>query len=473
MLLARLGALAIGVLAFAATGRLIAASEFGHFAFALAAWQALLSLSEFGLRNYIIREKEIGTGCIGSAMGLSLTLSAACAAALALAALAAREAGLADPAAAAAALILAPALVPAAMGTVAEGVLQRDLDFRLIWRITVARAAVDAAMAVGLALMGFGAAALAWGVLASHLLATGILVAGSGHAAELRPRRAGWRRFVPFGLRSSGTSALPSAAGFLLVAVLSALQGAAAVGLYNRALTIHQIFSRTFVEGLRPVVLPAITHGLAAGMTPAEVHGRKMDYLAAVSWPVFALIALLADEIVRVLLGPGWEGAVPVVRILALMGLTLPVNVMSFKTFVATGQEAAYLRITAWQMLTALALGLAGASVSLEAFCAASVAASWVKAANILHASHRLFGPARPALAAIALRGAMAAGAALAGPALLLYARQEQIGPALSGLGLLVPCAGLALAGWLAALVAMRHGVVREMRIAAGLAGPD
>ena len=473
MILARLAALAVGVVAFAVTGRLIEPLQFGNFALVLAGWLMLLTAAEFGLRSFLIRERALAPEDSGRAMGLCLALAALGAAAMVSVAVL-LPAEILDPEAATAAFILAPALIPAAAGAVAEAVLQRAFDFRLISRIAVLRALVDAATAIVLAMAGYGAAALAAAVLASHLVATAVLIAFGGHAGALRPRRTGWARFRAFGVRVTGTALLPNATGFGLLFLLGAVQGQAVVGLYNRSMMLHQMLDRTVLQGVQPVVLPAVTKALGAGEPASRVHGRKTDYLAAVCWPAFALIALLAHQIVGVLLGPDWDAAVPAVQILAAAGLFVPINVMSSKTFVATGHEAVYFGITATQQGVALVLGALGAVHSLEAFCLAVVVAAAVKAVHILHHVHRLFGDASPPLAAVAARAMLLSLAALAGPAALLLGNARSHAPAgfAGDLALLAVAGVLALFGWAVALRLLQHGLWDEFRATLALRRP-
>ena len=72
--IARLAALAVGIMAFAVTGWLFDPQEFGHFAVSLAAWVLFASLSEFGLRSFLIRERELDPEDPGRALGLALAL---------------------------------------------------------------------------------------------------------------------------------------------------------------------------------------------------------------------------------------------------------------------------------------------------------------------------------------------------------------------------------------------------------------
>ena len=474
MLAARLAALVATVAAFAALGRLLTPEAFGHFALAAAVFALAQTISEFGLRHYLVRERDLAPGTAGRAVGLALALAAACAAILAALALA-LGGGAMHPASAAALLVLAPALLFSAVGAVAEALLQRELDFRLIAWVEVARAGMDGAVAVALAWAGLGAVALAGGVLASRAASAVAVVALGGHVRALAPRLGGWGRFGGFGGRFVATDLLPNAASLALNATLTAAQGAATLGLYNRAQAIRAMLDRTALSGIRPVVLPVIARALASGWSPAEIHARKVDHLCAICWPAFAAIALLAEPIVALLLGARWEGTVPAVRILAATGLAVPLTKMSLKFFVATDLLGVYLRVSASQQVIQIALAGAGALVSLEAFCAGIALAAAIRALRLMHIVRARFGSGRPGYGAIAARGGAITAGALAGPmAILLWA--PTLGPAAT-LATALPLAAL---GWLAALALVRHRLLVEIGTALrplaariGWAGPQ
>ena len=455
MLAARLATLVLTVAAFAALGRLLTPEAFGRFALAAAVFALAQTVSEFGLRHYLVRERDLAPETAGRAVGLALVLAAACAAILAALALT-LGGGPMHPATAAALLVLAPALLFSAVGTVAEALLQREMDFRLIAWVEVGRAGMDGAVAVALAWAGLGAAALAGGVLASRAASAVAVAALGGHARALAPRLGGWGRFGGFGWRFVATDLLPNAGGLALNATLTAAQGAATLGLYNRAQAIRAMLDRTALSGIRPVVLPVMARAMAAGWSPADIHSRKVDYLCAVCWPAFAFIALLADPIVAVLLGAQWEGAVPAVRILAATGLAVPLTKMSLKFFVATDLLGVYLRVAASQQVIQIALAGAGALVSLEAFCAGIALAAAIRALRLMGIVRARFGPGRPGYGAIAARGGAVTAGALAGPAaILLWAP----GPAVA----LAAALPLAVLGWLAALALTRHRLLAEI----------
>jgi O-antigen/teichoic acid export membrane protein len=457
MLVSRAVALVIMAAGFAVLGRLVAPAAFGHFALALAIFTLAESVVQFGLRQYLIRsETEISRATIEAAAGLSLVLAAS-AAALGLAAAATSLAGLLPRPAAAALVPLSLALLigPFVLGT--EALLHRSLRFGLVSVAEVARVAIDAAVSIALTLAGFGAVAMASGVLASRLGTAVLLLAFAGRETRARPRIGPWRGFTGFGGRMTAIQILPVATDLAMVSILSGVQGAAVLGLFNRARTIHRLLDRTLFEGIGPVVLPAMSDALRQGAPPRRLYLVQVEYLAAICWPGFALIALLAEPLVAVLLGPQWDAAVPAVQVLALMGLTMPFTKMSQRFFVAMGETRAFLRFQVLEDAVRLPLAALGAFVSLPAFAAAFVVANAVKAVAIArHVGRRHGRGGREVLRAARVAAAMTL-ATLAGPALVLAAG---LGPlATLGLGLV-----LGGAGWLAAAAALAHPVIGEMR---------
>ena len=458
MLVARAVSLGVMTVGIAVLGRLLDPTAFGQFAVLVTIHSAARTLAEFGLPAYLIRGREVTGAMLSGAAGLSLAIAAAlCLAGLGAALL--LPAGLLPPAMALALVPLSLALLPGPFAMGAEVRLQRDIDFALIARIGVLRVLADVAVAIVLAAQGFGVTALAWGLFAGHASAAGAMLLWAGRARQARPRLGGWRGFRGFGGRMTVTQLLPDTTEIAVTALVTATLGAATMGLLNRAQTIQKMVDRTLFEGILPVILPAMSAALARGEAPLAIWRRQIDYLAAICWPGFACIAVLADPLVRLLLGPDWEAAVPGVRILALAGLGVPLTKMSQKFFVAAGLVDEFLRVTIVLQAVRLGLVLAAVQVSFAAVCLAVTAGVWWKAGHLLAVVRRRFGPSRSDLAGPVLRGAALTAASVAGPLLTLRAGL----PAPATLLLGVP---LALAGWGAALLLLRHPLAGELRLA-------
>jgi O-antigen/teichoic acid export membrane protein len=454
---ARLVSLVAMVAGLAVLARLLDPADFGAFALAMAIFAVARTICEAGfLQDAIRREAPMPAGTLALAAALSFGLSAIMVL-LAIGAAAVLPGGAEDGPLAQMLVPMALTLPVGALILQREARLHREVAFDAPALAGVVGTVAQVAAGIGLAASGWGAMALAWGFAAGTAARAAALMLLSQGARPVRPKLRDLRPLVGFGLRMTSVSLLPKLADLALIAALTALAGAAATGLYNRAQRVCRLLDEAIFEGLRPMILPVISRALRDGMRPAQVVAAKHDYLAPVAFAGFGAIALLAEPLVLTLLGAGWEAAVTPVRILALAGLTMPVNKMSLKLFTAMGRLGDYAVIQNVHLGARIALGAAGALVSLEAFCLAILAANYLKAALILRWEARnAHAPLRD-LAAPALRGAGIAALALAGPALLLWSA------ALPAPLMLAAALAIALPAWLLGLRLARHRLAGEI----------
>ena len=451
---ARLAGLATTVVGLAVLGRLLDPADFGHYAIAFSAYSLLKILSNFGLRQYIIRaEGEVPPELIASATGLSLVIAGAgCLACLGLQLL---PRDLVPQPVAAALVPLGAALLVGPLTLTVEAQLYRDLRFGLPARSAVLASVSEVGVAIALGWAGFGVVALAGGLLAGQVVLALLLLTGA-RAPAPSLSFAGFSRLGLFGGRLVTINMLQSGVDLVLIPSVGALLGPVATGLYNRAQVLRDLLDRALLDGIDPVVLPAISAALRRGVSPMAVLASKLDYLTVVCWPAFLMIGLFAEPLVRVLLGGQWGGAVPAVRILMLGALALPVTKMSVKFFTAIDALDVYLRIQAWQQALRLVLGLAAATVSLETFCWAMSASFAFKAIAILaFLRQRFSGHDRVHHAALA-RGALVTLITLTAPTLLLLTD-------LPPMPLLLLAGAAAACGWLAALRLLDHPVLHDL----------
>lgn len=456
MITGRLVSLGVMAAGFATLGRLLDPAAFGYFAVAAAVYGIAEVLVQFGLRQLVISHNAGHTKEeIAAAAGLS------CAIAVVLCILGlgvAWGAGDLLPAPVTGSFVplsLALLIVPFTLGP--EAMLQRALHFGLVSIGGVIGVCTEVAVSVSLAFAGYGAVALAWGFFVSQCAMAAFVITAAGSARRVWPSFGAWRHLLGWGTRMTVVQVLPKISEFIVLGSLSVLQSAGTVGLFNRARTIHQLLDRTLLEGIKPVVLPAFSAALRDGVDPARLYRVKLEYMSAVCWPGFALIALLADPLVRVLLGTGWDDAVPAVQILALMGIGLPVTKMSQKFFVALNEMPLYLRIEATREAVRVPLALVGAAISLPAFALAYVAGNLIKATGVMRHLNRRIGGPEGGYRSIAGRAGALTVAALIGPVAI---RMVDLSP-LTTLALALP---LALLGWICAVMVLGHPISEHIR---------
>lgn len=459
----RYAALVIQLGAAVVLARILSPADFGTFAVASAVVALASVLQDFGVGNYLVQERTLDRAKLETAYCVAFVIAWPLGIALYLVS-DAIAAWYGEPALAPVIGILSLTFFAMPLATPVLAMMRRDLQFGRLCALGMANAAAAAIVSLGLALDGNGAISLACGLVAgslttavgAHLLRPGLLL--------LRPSLRHWRAVLTFGGQSAAIAALNELGNQAPSIAAGRLLGFGAAGLLHRATSTIQIYRKGVLEGIMPVLLPAFASKLRQGLAVRENYLRGVAYLTAVGWPFAVVLALLAHPILRVLFGPQWDAAVPLVQILCLACAVTPFIHLSRPLFIALGRIDLSLRIQlVVQPLKILLVVLAafqGLAWVAAALCLPPLLNAWL-------AHRRLAGllgyTAGNLLAAVGRSAAVTLTSALA-PGIVVLALGLQ--PENSVLALAIGGGGAAL-GWLAGVVAFGHPARTELTLAA------
>jgi lipopolysaccharide exporter len=206
------------------------------------------------------------------------------------------------------------------LGATSQSLLRRRMAFDLLARIELG------AFLVGYGVVGLGMAWAGWGIwsLVGATLCNLLVKAVAAWLCvrhSLRPplRWAHYQPLVNFGGAVSVVSLLEYAGANLDRLSIGRLLGTYTLGLYNRTFFLVQLPLYQFTDSISRVMLPSYSS------LQHDIPRLRPLYLTALSlsaWvmlPMAAGMATAADPLVRVVLGPQWGAAVPLLGPLALM----------------------------------------------------------------------------------------------------------------------------------------------------------
>lgn len=301
----------------AAMARLLEPAAFGIMAMVNVAIRLLGHFGQLGLGPALVQKPRLDDADVRLALGIALAVSlAAAAVAVAAAPLAGTLFGQRQ---------VAPLVQAMALGFVLSGLamvplalLRRALRFRAL-------AAVETGSYVlGYGAVGLGAAAAGWGVwsLVVATLAQGLLTALAAYALVRHPLVPRWRgdrrALLGYGVRHSAIGLVEFAAANLDTVVIARLVGEAGLGLYNRALLLATLPVEKVAGVTARVLFPVLSAAQAERDKVAAAFVLGLAANGALAAAFSLGMAAAADEVVGVLLGDAWGGAVPVLRVLAL-----------------------------------------------------------------------------------------------------------------------------------------------------------
>ena len=315
------GGQALLSLAIAMTlARLLTPEDFGLLAIALVFLALADTAGRHGLGTALVQRHELTERHVATAFTFALAIALLLAAALWLLAPAlCRLIGEPDAAPVLRTLSLAAALAGA--GLVSEHLLRRRLRFRALMMAAILSQVIgNGLVAIGLALLDGGVWALVWGVVVRKAVFTLAVIAFE----PVRPRLLAGRRetadLLRTGVGFSATAVFRFLANRGLDVAIAHTLGATALGLHTRAAALAVVSAR-LGPVLTEVLMPAMARSQHRVGRLRAVHRAGIEMLSLSALPASLAIAVCAPEIVAVLLGARWEGAVPALRILALAGV--------------------------------------------------------------------------------------------------------------------------------------------------------
>ena len=434
-------------------------ADFGLFAIAGAFVMLARTMLYTGPFEYLLkaapeRERETTSAC------LAATVAVACGWTLLLAAI-----GLAAPmlfrgsGVAGVILTLAPSVLLAAFAAFAEAAMLRSGAVRRYYAITVVAEFGAGLAAIALLVGGWGIWALVVQIYARIALLIVALGGFGPRLALVRPAFGEVITVLRWSISRFGSVLVGFLANYSGDLVLGVVFSPAAAGLYRASNRMVTALADMFVQPAGMLALTTLAAeragrsgggaGAGAGAGAGEARPgawlRLTALFAALGWPALAVLALFANRLVLLALGPAWAAAGPVVAVFCLARMAALVTAVASAALVVADRQGRVLAVQsaaagATAALTVLVAPFGARAAALAATLVAVVTAVVLVRAALRREEHAALVEAAR-LVLFPLAGAF--GAAFAADRLAMHA------PTLLALALPLACAA---AGWLIAV---------------------
>jgi O-antigen/teichoic acid export membrane protein len=297
--------------------RLLTPAEIGVSAAATAIIAIAYSVREFATADFLVAQKELTRAHVRTAFTVMLLLTIAISSVLLLSArwiaAAYNESGLSPYIRLVAISILFQIFVAPIIT-----LLRREMAFDRVAMIDMTNAAVNAAVTISLASIGFGYMSFAWGLLSAAVASAVLALYVRPDIWIFRPLLHEWRAMLRFGGYHGTNVVLYQLFDSLPVLLLGRLISFDALGLFNRAMNVSRLPDKVFFGGVIPVVLPAFSAQFREQPDLKRSYLRAVEYITGIQWPALCVLSILAYPVVLILLGAQWVGVASLVQIIAL-----------------------------------------------------------------------------------------------------------------------------------------------------------
>jgi O-antigen/teichoic acid export membrane protein len=432
------GTQVVSLVVTAILAHFVAPSAFGVIALASIVIAGVTTLQDSGLSLALIRRRDDLAAAAGTVFVFNVLAGVAFfAVAFAVAPLVARF--VSEPHITPVLRVLSFVLVLRGPAIASGALIERELAFASRAKAELAGAAAQAAVAIPLAVAGFGVWSLVAGQLVSQALQSLIYwLVAPFHPS---PRLFSWRL-----LRELGSFGRHITAGNLIgfvdsnvdTAIVARLLGTTGVGYYNLAWRLSNLPATGIGYVVGRVMFPVYSTLQTDKPAFRDAFLINTRRVALVALPVGVGIVLAAEPIVVGLFGPEWEPAVWPLRILGVFGIVRSFVGGTGAVFQAAGRPQLIFWLSTWHFVILVTLllaltppfGLNGAASAVTLTVLTTTAAAFWFALRILELplGKLLASVERPALCSVPLALALL---------ILLYSTQD-LRPALQLIVLVV-----------------------------------
>ena len=226
------------------------------------------------------------------------------------------------------------------LGQQFQTLMERDLQFRRLAGIEVASIVISSAAGITLAFAGNGVWSLVWTTIVGAAVKSGALavIGWSTWRPMMHFRPQECRRFLRFGAYQMGERTLNLLGQYLDKIVIGVLMGPVPLGYYDMASRLmarpYQIINPIFTR----VAFPVFSAVQKDRDRLRKGYLELMEVLTGLTIPIYVGMIALASPFVLVQLGDKFAPSIPLLQILAIVGLAFALSSPAGSLILACGR---------------------------------------------------------------------------------------------------------------------------------------
>lgn len=202
-----------------------------------------------------------------------------------------------------------------------QALLQRRLAFRQLAARSFVAQLASGALAIWMAFAGYGVWALVGHSLGEAVFGVVTLWSVSGWRPGLAVRWHAFRDLFLFGVNIVGFKLLNLTSQRIDHLLIGSLLGPAALGFYGAAWRIFHAMTKLLTSVMNRVAFPVFSRLQEDPERLRRAFYEATQLTSLVTFPAFFGLAALADDVLPFAFGPKWVDSVPVMQVLAFVGI--------------------------------------------------------------------------------------------------------------------------------------------------------
>ena len=255
-------------------------------------------------------------------------------------------------------------------------VLSRKMDFKTQMKANTLGMMVSGVLAVAAAYQGFGVWSLVVQVLAAAFTSSAVLWLMSSWRPAMQFSAESFRRLFHFGANLLLEGVLGALYQNSYVLVIGRFFSAEVTGLYFFAKKASDLISRQLTQAVQQATFPALATLQDNNAILRHKYRQIIQLMMFVIAPVMLMLAALAAPLFRLLFDERWQGAVPYLQLLCVVGVLFPLHAMNVNILNVKGRSDLVLKVGLVKKIVNIALLFATLPFGVLAIVASQVVGS-------------------------------------------------------------------------------------------------
>ena len=198
--------------------------------------------------------------------------------------------------------------------------LQKNLDFENIAKSQIIAKFISFILIITLALYGYGVYSLVIGVIVSSTIMTVFFVyyGFNIYVPKFYFQKSDLKDFINFGLFQMGEKMIQYFNTQFDTILIGKFLGVEILGVYNIAKQLTSYPSQVINPTITSVTFPIMSKFNHDIIKLKQVYLKTINFISTINFPVYILIAILAEPIVLTVIGSKWSDAIPLIQIMSI-----------------------------------------------------------------------------------------------------------------------------------------------------------
>lgn len=235
------------------------------------------------------------------------------------------------------------------LGSVPRAILNKELKYNLLIRVTTLTTILSGATAIIMAIEGYGIWSLVVQNMLKSILGTITVISISGWLPKWHFRFSEIKNLMNFSLNILGTHIVAAFLSKMNQILIGRFFPAAQLGLFKKARGLRRFPEEIFYLGMTRISFPLFSKHQDDDQQLRNYMNRMQQLLAFAFCPTMIFIFVLAEPLVLTLLGPKWIDSVLFLRFLAAAGIFAKISDLNHSIIISKGSAGFLFRFNIFE----------------------------------------------------------------------------------------------------------------------------